>query len=275
MTLGQWTALLSRSALAMATILSLEGCGAKEPATDAERLARGRELVQQMSARLAAATNVAVTTTEMRDIVSSSGAKTSVSMTGEYAMRRPDRFYAKRTGGRGLEAWYDGKMLTVTAHQEKVFAQAPMPETIDRTLDAMAERYDMPLPLGDLFYSSPEKALLSGTTTGGYAGTEDVNGTPCHHLAFQDVGVRWELWLPVKGEPLPKRFKTVHEKRKGQPVTDVTFTGWTFAPAPTADARFTPNVPTGYEGIAILQRAAAVKAAAAKASPEPGVPAKK
>ena len=49
-----------------------------------------------------------------------------------------------------------------------------MPETIDRTLDALAERYDMPLPLGDLFYSSPEKALLSDTTTGGYAGTENV-----------------------------------------------------------------------------------------------------
>ena len=49
-----------------------------------------------------------------------------------------------------------------------------MPETIDRTLDALAERYDMPLPMGDMFYSSPEKALLSDTTTGGYAGTENV-----------------------------------------------------------------------------------------------------
>jgi hypothetical protein len=274
MTQGQWTALLSRSALAMATIISLEACGAKEPATDAERLARGRELVHQMSARLAAATDVSVTTTEMRDVVGSSGAKTSVSMTGEYAVRRPDRFYAKRTGGRGFEAWYDGKMLTVTAHQEKVFAQAPMPETIDRTLDAIAERYDMPLPLGDLLYSSPEKALLSDTTTGGYAGTDSVDGTPCDHLAFQDVGVRWELWLPVTGEPLPKRFKTVQEQRTGQPVTDVTFTGWTIAPAPTADARFTPNVPADYEGIAILQRAAAVKDAAAR-PPEPGAPPKK
>ena len=99
--------------------------------------------------------------------------------------------------------------------QEKVFAQAPMPETIDRTLDALAERYDLPLPLGDLFYSTPQNALLSETTTGGYAGTENVGDTPCHHLAFRDTGVNWEIWLPVDGAPLPKRFKVEQTKRKG------------------------------------------------------------
>ena len=36
-----------------------------------------------------------------------------------------------------------------------------MPDTIDRTLDVLAERYDMALPMGDLFYGSAEKALLS------------------------------------------------------------------------------------------------------------------
>ena len=87
-----------------------------------------------------------------------------------------------------------------------------MPETIDRTLDALAERYDLALPMGDLFYSSAEKALLSDTTTGGYAGTENVGDTPCYHLAFQDIGVDWELWLPVQGEPLPKRLKVVQNE---------------------------------------------------------------
>ena len=68
-------------------------------------------------------------------------------------MRRPNRFYTKMNGGGGLESWYNGKTITIAHHPEKVFAQAPMPDTIDRTLDALAERYDMALPLGDLFYS--------------------------------------------------------------------------------------------------------------------------
>lgn len=275
MTLRQCTGIVPRSALAALAAVSVVSCGHKEPTTDAEQLARGRELVQQMSKRLATATELTVTTTEQRDVVRRSGTKDRVSLTGVYTLRRPDRFHTTLTGGKGLESWYDGKKLTVAVQEEKVFSQAPMPETIDRTLDALAERYDMALPLADLFYSNPAKALLSDTTTGGYAGTENVGETPCHHLAFRDVGVEWEVWLPLQGEPLPTRFKTVGKHRTGEPVTEVTFKNWNLAPQ-TSDATFTPSVPAEYEGIAILQRAAAVKTASASTTaPEPGSPAKK
>jgi hypothetical protein len=259
-----WPSVSGRSALAPWAagwaIISLVACGSKEPTTDADRLARGRELVQRMSDRLAAASAITVTTSEVRDLVRLSGAKETVPVTSVYTIRRPDRFHAKMTGGRGLESWYNGKTVTIAGHPDKVFAQAPMPETLDRTLDALAERYDMPLPMGDFFYGSAAHALLSDTTTGGYAGTETVNGTLCTHLSFQDVGVEWELWLPVEGDPLPRRFKVVQKSRVGRPVVDVTFTKWDFAASPP-DETFKPKVPADYEGIAILQRAAAVKGA--------------
>jgi|SRR5687767_5537353 hypothetical protein len=251
-------AVLCRSALAGLAILSLAACGPREPSTDAERLARGRELVQQMSDRLAAATEFSVATTETRDVVRLSGAKETLSGTGVYTVRRPDRFHVKLTGGRNIESWYNGKVLTMAAHQDKVFAQAPMPENINRTLDVLAERYDMALPMGDLFYGPAAKALLSDATTGGYAGREDVGGTSCYHLAFQDTGADFELWLPVGGEPLPKRFKVVQKKRRGQPVVDVTFNEWNFAPQ-TSNATWVPKLPEDYEGIAVVQRAAAVR----------------
>ena len=275
MTFRQGTGRAPRSALAALALVSVVSCSkSQEPKTDAERLARGQELVQQMSQRLAAANEISVTTTEARDLVRRSGAKERKSLTGVYTLRRPDRFYTKVSGGRGLETWYDGRKLTVAVHEDKVFAQAPMPETIDRTLDALAERYDMALPLSDLFYASPAKALLSETTTGGYAGTENVGNTACNHLAFRDLGVEWEVWLPVQGEPLPARFKTVDKHRTGQPVTDVTFTGWNLSPQ-TTDATFTPKVPAEYEGIAILQRVAAIKAATASTAPQPDPAVKK
>jgi len=272
MTSRMSNAKLSRMAFVGLASIILVACGPREPTTDAERLARGRELVQQVSARLAAATVVSVTTTEVRDIVRVSGKKETVSQTGVYTVRRPDRFYARTTGGRDLESWYNGKTITIASHPDKVFAQAPMPDTIDRTLDALAERYDMALPMGDLFYGSAEKALLSNTTTGGYVGTENVGDTPCVHLAFKDVGVDWELWLPTQGEPLPKRFKVVQKGRTGQPVIDLTFTAWDFAPQIT-DATFAPKVPADYEGIAVVQRAAAVKDNPVAPDAEPTAPA--
>lgn len=247
-----------RIGLVLLTVVGLTGCGRGEPGSEADRLARGRELVQKMSARLAAVQAVTVTTTETRDRVHASGRKATNAHAGVYAMRRPDRFHTKITGDAGLESWYNGRTVTIASHTEKVFAQAPMPDSIDRTLDALAERYDMALPLSDLFYSSPEKALLSETTTGGYAGREQVGGVPCVHLAFKDAGVEWELWLPEEGEPLPKRFRVVQKARAGEPVSDVTFVEWNLSPSLT-DVSFVPQLPAEYEGIAILQRAAAVK----------------
>ena len=264
----------SRLVFAGLAAIGLAACGPGEPSTDAERLARGRELVQQMSDRLASASQLSVTTTETRDVVRLSGTKEAVSGTGEYTIRRPDRVYAKLTGSREMETWYNGKVLTIAGHREKIFAQAPMPETINRTLDALAERYDMALPMGDLFYAPAAKALLSDTTTGGYAGTEDVAGTRCYHLAFQDAGVDFELWLPMEGEPLPKRFKVVQKRRTGQPMIDVTFTQWNFSPQ-ISNATFVPKVPAEYEGIAVVQRAAAVKNTAAAAPAEPAAASQK
>ncbi len=208
--------MLTRCALVLMTAATITACGSREPATDADRLARGRQLVQQMSAALAAANAVSVTTTETRERVRVSGRKDTVTLAAAYTMRRPNGFYIKMTGGPGLESWYNGKTVTIASHPEKVFAQAPMPDTVDRTLDALAERYDMALPLSDLFYVSPEKALLSDTTTGGYAGRESVGGTPCVHLAFKDIGSEWELWLPEKGAPLPRRFKVGTEGSQGR-----------------------------------------------------------
>ena len=265
MTLQATRAILLRVALAGLALIMSVACGPGEPSTDAERLARGRELVQRMSDRLAAATSVSVTTTEKRDLVRLSGAREAVTGTGEYTVQRPNRFHTKTMGARSFESWYNGKVLTIAAHNEKVFAQAPMPESINRTLDVLAERYDMALPMGDLFYGPASKALLSDTATGGYAGTEDLGGTRCYHLAFKDVGADFELWLPVEGEPLPKRFKVVQKRRTGQPVIDVTFNDWNLAPQ-TSDATFVPKLPADYEGIAVVQRAAAVKNTAVPAT---------
>ena len=80
-------------------------------------------------------------------------------------------------------------------------------------------------------------------------------------------GVDWEIWLPVQGEPLPKRLRIVQKRRTGQPVADIMFTTWNLAPQISA-ATFAPTVPADYEGIAILQRAAAVKNSAS-AEPAP------
>src|SRR4029450_12137359 len=56
------------------------------------------------------------------------------------------------------------------------------PKTLDKTLDAMHERYGIATPFADYMYSSPAKALIADTTTGGWVGRETVAGQETDHL---------------------------------------------------------------------------------------------
>jgi hypothetical protein len=238
---------------ALATSLSL-ACGPGEPRTDAERLARGREIIERMSAKLTAAPVFSVTTSEIRDEIRSSGASEQVTLTRATVVRKPDRFYSVVTGGRHNEVWYDGVGLTLVLHNEKVFAQSRAPETIDKTLDALYERYGLSTPISDYVYTSPAKALLTDKTTGGWVGRETAGDQQLDHLAFKDTGVTWEIWIPAVGDPLPQRTVTQFDDNRQVRKIETTFTDWNLAPQ-IPENRFSPTVPADYEGIAMVQRA--------------------
>jgi hypothetical protein len=96
-----------------------------------------------------------------------------------------------------------------------------------------------------------------------------------HHLAFQDTGVNWEIWLPVSGEPLPRRMRIVNKTGKTPRTSDIVFKQWNLT-ARADDALFTPKVPQDYEGIAMVQRAAVLRNVpdSKSSGPPAGVPVK-
>jgi hypothetical protein len=258
---------LERSILlitSVAALCFLAGCA--KQLSDAERLSRGREIVQRMSDKLASANTLSLTSHEHREIVARDGQKRTVQRTREVIMKRPNRLYSNYTGDQPATTWYDGKYVTVAMHAEKVYGQLRSPDTLDATLDTLSERYGIVFPIGDLLYTRPEKLLLPDDAKGGYVDTQRIDGTDCDHVSFTTPGVDWELWVTTGGDPLPKRIKVTNKKQKGAPVFDITFANWNLA-ASASDDLFKPKVPQDYEGIAILQRAAAVS------KDEPGQPA--
>jgi hypothetical protein len=245
--------------LAAAAGLSI-ACGSAAPRNDAERLARGREIIERMSKTLGSAQAFSVTTTEVRDEVTKDKVK-QVTLTRETTVRRPDRLYSKVSGDRHNEVWYDGVGITLVMHADKVFGQARAPETLDKTLDALQERFGVSMPFADYLYSSPAKALLAETTTGGWVGREKVNGQPTDHLSFKDMGVNWEAWISASGDPLPQRAIAEFRNDKRLRKIDMTFKDWNLS-ARIGDDRFSPTVPPDYEGVAIVQHARVLKNAA-------------
>jgi hypothetical protein len=236
----------------------------RAPASPEERLQLGKQQIQRVSDTLGRLQAFSVTTQETRERIGADGKPARITLTRQTIVRRPDRLHFKTTGDVQNEAWYDGRNLTLASHKEKVFAQAPMPETLDRTLDAIAERYGIPLPLGDLLYTSPAHALIADTTTGGWVGRERVGDQDCDHVVFQDKGVNWELWIDANG--LPRRAQVEYPNTRRLRRADVLFTDWNLSPTIEAK-RFDPAVPAGYEGIAMIQREAALRNVPSDAAP--------
>lgn len=220
---------------------------------------RGREIVQRMSDKLGSPKALSMTTEEVRLRTPENGKPSRRAVTRKTVMRRgPDRIYSEITGDVHNQVWYDGVGITFVAHSEKVFGQARMPETMDRTLDAIHERYGVHVPLGDLLYAAPAKALIAETTTGGWMGREDLDGVRHDHVKFQDKDVTWEMWIPTSGDPLPRRFVIDFKERKAANHVEINFRDWNLAPT-IADKQFEPQVPQDYEGIAMLQRASVLR----------------
>jgi hypothetical protein len=241
------------AAVVAATVIGI-ACGSAEPRTDAERLARGKEIIERMSTKLGSTQSFSVTTIEAREEIKRSGATEQVTLTRDTSIRRPDRLYSAVSGDHRNEVWYDGVGVTVAHHNEKIFGQIRAPETLDKTLDAMHERYGVSAPLADFVYTSPAKALLTASTTGGWVGREMLDGRQTDHLSFKDTGVNWEVWIPVDGDPLPQKAQAEFTENPRLRKMSLTFKNWNLAPQIPND-RFDPTVPADYEGVAVIQRA--------------------
>ena len=243
--------------LVVAFMLALAGCAGRKPATREERLAYGKELLAEMSDTLAAARTISFSTAEVLEQVARDGSRHTERIAREVYLSRPDRLWFRVTGDRDLEGFYDGERFTLVAHREKVFGRIPAPPTVDATMKELQERYGIVLPIGGLLAANPQQALLDEATIGGWAGREVVDGGLCNLLVWDHPDVDWSIWIPVEGEPLPKKLQITDPTRDGQPKTTVSFERWTLSPV--SDDLFAWNAPSGYVKVDLARQAAAFR----------------
>jgi hypothetical protein len=76
---------------------------------------------------------------------------------------------------------YDGKTFTVYGKKVKYYASAPAPATIGALMDAVNERFDVSLPLAELFIWGTDKAPVQDITSALYVGPATIGGIPTDH----------------------------------------------------------------------------------------------
>jgi hypothetical protein len=169
-------------------------------------------------------------------------------------VQRPNRVLAEMTGDDGsAKLTFDGKTLVIFSAQIKKYASMTLPEgtTIDGMLKEAVGRYGVDFPLADFLSEAPNKAFLSGVTSGRVVNTVTIDGAPYDHLFFsQPPGIELELWLPKTGQAVPRRLIVTYRALPGQPNFIAEFADWNFDVRPS-EAEFAFQPPAGAQQVAL------------------------
>jgi len=161
-------------------------------------------------------------------------------------VRRPDRLAVHVNGDDGqTDLFYDGKTVTIAGVDKSKYATINAPDNIEAMMKEVMGRLQVDFPLADFLTNAPNKAFLTGVTTGSEVGTAMVDGVAYRHLFFtQPPGIELELWVAKDQQALPKRLIVTYRLLPGQPNFIAEFSDWNFAIHPS-DADFTFQPPAG------------------------------
>lgn len=240
--------------------LALDAVAAPKIDTRADRY------LKQMCSFLAGLRAFSVTAHATHDETLPSGEMVQVGSERSITIRRPNRLVVEASGDMAnRKGYYDGKTFTLLDLKGNLYASTNVPGTIDAMLDRLHNQYGISQPLADFVLADPYKALVAKVQTGTYVGEHKVGGTQCHHLAFRQAEIDWQVWIDAGERPLPRKFVIVYKKAVGSPRFSATLDNWVINPT-VSDDTFVFQAPAGAVRIEILP-------SPAPASTRPGSPA--
>ena len=168
-------------------------------------------------------------------------------------VHRPNEVLADVTGDDGSNRLvFDGKNAVVYSATQNKYATIPVPEgTIEGMLKEAVGHLGVDFPLADFLSEAPNKAFLTGVTSGRVVDTVTIDGAPYDHLFFsQPPGIELELWLAKDEKSLPRRLIVTYRSVPGEPSFIALFSDWNFDIHPT-DADFAFQPPAGAQQVAL------------------------
>jgi hypothetical protein len=213
------------------------------------------EVLKQMCDYLKNLQQFSVQAAISEDVLLTSGQRIQYARSVEASVRRPDRLRVESVGDRDNRLLvYDGKTITLLDRTKNFYTTIAAPPEIDAALGHATQAFNLRAPLADLIYTKAYENLTAGVVSGFYVGLSKVQGVPCHHLAFRQKDIDWQIWLEEGPTPVPRKFLITDKKAQGLQFTAV-FTKWNTSPQ-FGEGLFTFVAPEKAEKIDILPAAA-------------------
>jgi hypothetical protein len=213
---------------------------------------RAGKVLEKMCAYIGSAKNFTFHAEITEDTVLSSGQKLQFARAADVSVRRPNRFQASVNGDEiGQALYYDGKSITLFEKDKNFYGTIDAPPNIDAALDHAIESFSLTAPLSDLLYTNACEIFTENVISGSYVGLHNVHGVKCHHLAFTQDDIDWQVWIEEGKTPFPRKVIITEKRVAGAPQFTALLSKWNVNPE-LPDSLFIFEVPEGAEKIEFL-----------------------
>jgi hypothetical protein len=190
-------------------------------AGDAEALLKG------MTDYTAAQTSISASFDSDIEIVTPELEKIQFTSSGKLQLSRPDKLRVTRTGGyTDIQLVYDGKTVSISGNNAKVYVQADLAGTVDQLVDLMQAKSGAAMPGMDLLLTHSFEELMSNVTQARHIGQGVVDGVECEHLAFRGGDTDWQLWIESGAKPVPRKYVITSKAVAGAPQYTLRLKDW-------------------------------------------------
>jgi len=230
--------------------------GTTLPALAADRDPKALDALQRMGSYLRSLPAFKVTGDTATEYVLDDGQKYRVDGTLEYIAKLPSQLHARiANAGQAREIFIDGKQLTVYSPTLKYYASAPLEGDLQTLLVDTQTRYDVRLPLADLFWFGTSQAPVDSVLAATVVGPAKIDNTATTQYAFRQDGVDWQVWIDDGPKAVPRRFAITDTTDAARPQYTADL-HWDVAPKIPAQA-FAFKPASGDHQITLLRVAAA------------------
>jgi hypothetical protein len=229
-----------------------QGSDATPAGAAVERDPEAIKTLESMAAYLRTLEAFQVRSETSRDEVLDDGQNVTFGGVVDVLVERPNRVRAEVTSDKQQRLYLsDGTDFTIWARRVNYYASIPAPRTLRSLADTLADKYNLEIPLADLFYWGERKDTddIVGAID---IGASQVDGVTCEHYAFRQEGVDWQVWIQQGAHPLPRKLIITTTTDPARPQFRSVMT-WNLAPSYN-DAAFTFVPPRDAKRITLAPR---------------------
>jgi len=200
--------------------------------------------------------------------VDDSGQKIQFTRSMDLRVKRPNGLHVEIQSPHTQRAfWYNGQALTELDRKRNLFSTTAISGPVDNAIDKACDEFGIDLPLVDLAVSDPYKNATAKVQKGTYFGLSAAMGFQCHHLAFTQENVDWQVWIQDGPQPFIRKFVITHKNEPGAPEFTALIKQWDLANR-IASSDFVFEPPAGAIKVDMLKNGPDAHPHAGKA-PEP------